>query len=638
MLSTALKFLSVALLSSRAAAQTIEPFVLDGRLDSATASDGTYNSGGTISVNGYSITIPQNLQVQFPAAFAPFGDFASAGSFVGHEVSVTGNVVNGKAIAGLVQIGEYLLQFSSGTVESIDSAAGTMKIKGGPTIRINDPNGVYSVGYTKSPLYTADDENPSITAFSGFPMCIPRSSSDPLCPSSNRPAGQSTFQAPDPLKMAPFQVGDYLEYSGINVGGTIVCYTIVAPNVQITTSGAPTYIRVEDAIVGIFDGTTTSEFGDSRFIGYTSDPNAAVTVYAIDVDPCTGEETERSVGAASYKRGDVRNKWEWRAATTTTSKYTREYVLRLSTGEKLTDNKINAGRYVQPVLEFLFPEANVPGIVPPVNDFSNFPFLAQGLGYDNQGNLWGQLNPWPGASAPATKSCAPYSPPASTSSTAASASSAAASSTASGSSDSSTSATSIPSSSSSAAASTPTVAVGGTQTSRPGVVVKLGFNVTNQAEFGTNDLTYSWTQVSGPSVTLSSNTAASPSLTAPSGTAKATYIFNIKASSAAAGTSGNANVTIVSDPAVKDIVTIDSYTYNSSGGGQITVTASTNIVGYNANLKLYLTNAATGTATTMTYLGNGKYSISLTKTKKPANGITVASDGGGTKSTTQVTA
>jgi hypothetical protein len=64
--------------------------------------------------------------------------------------------------------------------------------------------------------------------------------------------------------MAPFQVGDYLEYSGINVGGTIVCYTIVAPNVQITTSGAPTFIRVEDAIVGIYDGGATSEFGDSR--------------------------------------------------------------------------------------------------------------------------------------------------------------------------------------------------------------------------------------------------------------------------------------------------------------------------------------------------------------------------------------
>lgn len=368
-----------------------------------------------------------------------------------------------------------------------------------------------------------------------------------------------------------------------------------------------------------------------QFVGYTSDPNAAITVYAIDVDPCTGEETERSVGAASYKRGDVRNKWEWRAATTTTSKYTREYVLRLSTGEKLTDNKINAGRYVQPVLDYLFPEANVPGIVPPVNDFSNFPFLAQGLGYDSQGNLFGQLNPWPGASAPATKSCAPYSPPASASSTAASG-------TVSASTNPSASASSTPSSSGSAAASTPTVAVGGTQTTRPGVVVKLGFNVTNQADFGANDLTYSWTQVSGPTVTLSSNTAASPSLTVPSSTATATYIFNIKVSSTAAGTSGNANVTVVSDPTVKDIVTIDSYTYNSSGGGQVTVTASTNIVGYNANLKLYLTNTATGTATAMTYNGNGKYSISLTKTKKPANGITVASDGGGNKSTTQVTA
>lgn len=87
MLFATLKLLSVVILGSRAAAQIVEPFILDGKLDSATASDGTYNSGGTISVNGYSVTIPQNLQVQFPAAFAPFKDFASANSFIGHEVS-----------------------------------------------------------------------------------------------------------------------------------------------------------------------------------------------------------------------------------------------------------------------------------------------------------------------------------------------------------------------------------------------------------------------------------------------------------------------------------------------------------------------------------------------------------------------
>lgn len=64
--------------------------------------------------------------------------------------------------------------------------------------------------------------------------------------------------------MAPFQVGDYLEYSGVKVASEIICYTIVAPNVQITTSGVPTYIRVEDSIVGVYDGGATSEFADTR--------------------------------------------------------------------------------------------------------------------------------------------------------------------------------------------------------------------------------------------------------------------------------------------------------------------------------------------------------------------------------------
>ena len=92
-------------------------------------------------------------------------------------VKVVGNVVDGKAMAGMIQISEYLLQGSSGVVESINFADGSMKIRGGPTIRINDPNGVYSVGYTKSPAYTADDENPSITAFSAPDLSLSSSGS-----------------------------------------------------------------------------------------------------------------------------------------------------------------------------------------------------------------------------------------------------------------------------------------------------------------------------------------------------------------------------------------------------------------------------------------------------------------------------
>jgi hypothetical protein len=99
-------------------------------------------------------------------------------------------------------------------------------------------------------------------------MCVPRSVDDPKCPSSQRPAGQTIFQAPDPLIMAPFKVGDYITFSGISADGETIAYSIVADSVQITTTGVPTYIRVEDAIIGTFDTQDPAEVApaDSRFI------------------------------------------------------------------------------------------------------------------------------------------------------------------------------------------------------------------------------------------------------------------------------------------------------------------------------------------------------------------------------------
>lgn len=82
---------------------------------------------------------------------------------------------------------EFFEGLSSGFIESIDFENGTMKIRSGPTLRISDPNAVFSVGYDGAPFFTADDESPSVSSFSGFPMCIPRNASDPLCPATNRP-------------------------------------------------------------------------------------------------------------------------------------------------------------------------------------------------------------------------------------------------------------------------------------------------------------------------------------------------------------------------------------------------------------------------------------------------------------------
>ena len=68
--------------------------------------------------------------------------------------------------------------------------------------------------------------------------------------------------------MAPFIAGDYIEYSGIKVGGEIICYTIVATSVMITTApgSTPSYVRIEDALIGVFDNNqaATAEFADTR--------------------------------------------------------------------------------------------------------------------------------------------------------------------------------------------------------------------------------------------------------------------------------------------------------------------------------------------------------------------------------------
>lgn len=57
-------------------------------IDTSATADGTeYNTGGKITVDGLTVTIPKNLQFQFPAAWVPFKDIA-AGGYTGNEVSV----------------------------------------------------------------------------------------------------------------------------------------------------------------------------------------------------------------------------------------------------------------------------------------------------------------------------------------------------------------------------------------------------------------------------------------------------------------------------------------------------------------------------------------------------------------------
>ncbi|EGO54886.1 hypothetical protein NEUTE1DRAFT_149065 [Neurospora tetrasperma FGSC 2508] len=391
---------------------------------------GIYNSGGTISVAGWTIKVPQNTQVGFPAAWVPWRDFCADITFMrGFEVTVVGNSIplHGPT-AGQIFISQFSTSFGRGLISSI-SYDGSIQLSQGPKLRINDPHGVYSVGYTSHPFWTADDENPSISSFSGFPMCVPRNASDPLCPMSNRPtmaapgsgSKQGTFTAPDPMVMAPFVPGDFVEYAGVWVaGGEMLVYELVATNVQILTPvNFPPFIRMEDVLIGVYSGDVNAEVAQTRFIGYTSAASgtSSLTIHAVTgFDICTGNITTRPVSGGSLIAGQVRNKFRTGITSVAGDVYAREYVISSTPNPVKTKNGILAGQYIQPVTEWIQPELTTPGLPPIPNDFSAMEHLVKGLGRDEDGNVWGPLDPFPqsgvivSAPAPVVNECPPPLP------------------------------------------------------------------------------------------------------------------------------------------------------------------------------------------------------------------------------------
>jgi hypothetical protein len=531
---------------------------------------------------------------------------------------VAGNYVDGVAIAGQVQIAQFSLEANSGMIKSLDND-GKITLEGGQVVRINDPNAVFSAGYKAQPEFTADDVNPSVTgkpststtlpsgfadtsiAFSGFPMCVPRSSADPKCPSTNRPAGRTSFNAPDPLTMAPLLPGDYIEFEGIKVGGEIIAYGMVAPSVQILTPSGPTYLRVEEAIIGIFDTQNNGvvEFADSRVIGYSSTPGVSVTISRMEIDPCTGETNDVSVGTATPT--GARLKWTWRSGSSSLIKYAREYKATASTGTKETNGgQIIAGQYVAPIAEWIFPELTSPGAFPGKLDFSQMTNLRDGIGPDSNGNVWGPLNPWPDTSAPAPfKTCDATTP-------------------------------TTPTTPSDAPTAQPSVNAGVDQKVRPGVVVSLAGKVDNAASFPSGDLTYSWVQIdSGAKVTLTGASAATATFTVPSATAVANYTFELTVKSKSAGTSSNDTIVVSNDPKGADSVTVTSYTWTSQQGGTISVSAQSNVVDGSAKLTIQLMNPNAGAVLTMVDAKKGQYTYTARSTKQPSGGVRVTSNLGG---------
>ncbi|KAJ4362478.1 hypothetical protein N0V83_010571 [Neocucurbitaria cava] len=563
-----------------------------------------YNAGGGINVNNFNVKVPKNLIVQFPVVWAPFSELCGAEAG-GYETTVVGNIVNGEVIAGQVSVAQrFGLEGSQGYISAINPD-GTLQIASGPRVRINDPDGLFGPKTDTRKYWIADTTNPSVTSFSGFPMCIPYSGNTEKCKDPNRPNGP-TFSPTDPLSMVPFKVGDFIEYSGLlSESNEVLASSIVCINLHITTQAGdniPNYIRVEAFLVGVPDTAANVEVADIRAIGYLSScAGSTVTISAIEVDPCTGIESYRSIGTVA-PRQELRCKWEARIASPAQAPFTREYRITTNTPVKETNDGIKAGQYIQPVTEWIFPEVNVPGTNPPPFPFTGIRGLVQGDFLD--GRQYGPLSPFPGPDPPAPfKTCNPEDIP-----------------------DPNATPTADPNTPQSA----PEAAiVGFASAQRIGTDVFLrGSN--SATSLNDNELNFNWTKTSPSSPSISITNANSPTatFTAPKVTTETSFIFELTISLKSNVTnSSKANVTVLINPTIADNVTMDTYTWESRQSGTIAVTCSSNVKnGDNKGMSLVLNGSARLAMTKSG--GEGRWLYSARSTARP-NSLKCVSDLGG---------
>lgn len=449
--------------------------------------------GGKMRVNGIEIIVPKNTLIRFPTMFLPLSKVFSmnpAGPaesglamedttrpVATFEVSVTGNTVDGVYIAGLIDIAQNALYNGSGRIKAIASN-GSLSIgaDGAPMgaadtrVRIIDPEGRFGAATTFAGAdlrFAVDDENPSVLAMTGYPMCVPRSAADPQCPLGNRPlAGGgplklfvmgATGLPPSPAdglpipacpgcnpnRQAPLRVGDHVDFTGImarDAAGTYVQAFAVLANVGIYTAPGtrPAYVMIEGSLVGAMGpriprpgfppGTFLPQETQDRFKieGMTTDPSRAVAIYAVDLNPVTGASSLRRLAitpAQDAPFGRFRHIVGKRAGVlfegAAVKGVTRELMVRIEDGTNLnhvpvpsgptTANGLVAGQYVAPVGEIIFPENKLAGDPQVPANFECVAFLQAGSGpFETGSPAVGRLLPWPGGlAAPSTISCGP---------------------------------------------------------------------------------------------------------------------------------------------------------------------------------------------------------------------------------------
>lgn len=306
-------------------------------------------SRGTIEVGGQSVIIPANYVIDLPAnrltlqqffTQAPPDCLAAGETGLAKEdtcnTSNTGaaaTILANRSDAGNVIAGDVFIEKAAesvlGTVTYIDYTDGYLRINGvvgdpttGTMVRINDPSGRFTiqqglgvadpanvVNGSADPRFGVDPDNYTTTFSTGYPACIPSTvtggnrtvgadpisgAGDEFCPVTNRTGSNNP---PDAFRFAPILVGDHISAEGnyevINGVQFLSAHTLVVHVALVTTNGQPDYIifdEVEWDVAGF-----NNERARTLFIGFSTRADSFVDIFALHIDPATGQETEHIV-------------------------------------------------------------------------------------------------------------------------------------------------------------------------------------------------------------------------------------------------------------------------------------------------------------------------------------------------------
>jgi hypothetical protein len=245
---------------------------------------------------------------------------------------------------------------------------------------------------------------------------------------------------PDPFEQAPYEVGDVVTYAGNliqdapcvpgaplsscqyisahTVGAELGIYTAPATwpayvfqgSFLLGVGGVPNPLFPQEALEKIF--------GDF----FTTDSSQLVDLYSEDVNSTTGAVTHRFYSTADPfgpPLGGLKGRARFRsvignylppprfAAVATRSLTRGAPIDTILPTARLTANGLIAGFYTAPVFDYIFAENLVLGAQQIPITFQEFPFLTNGMGPYTPWNTdlapaanVGQLDPWPGLSAP----------------------------------------------------------------------------------------------------------------------------------------------------------------------------------------------------------------------------------------------